>query len=94
MNIKTFENYINEAAEDLVKYVKSAASKTDMGGGNGQNLLDNAMELASHIESYQKGRDNRGHGEDGFYGPATVSLFKRLVDQMSADDIKWNSINK
>ena len=52
------------------------------------------MELASHIGDYEMGRPTRGYEEDGFYGPATVTLFKRLVDQMSADDIKNNQADK
>jgi hypothetical protein len=84
------EEALSEAAADLVKYVESVARKTFTGGGNGQNILDSAMELASHIESYQQGRNTRGYEEDGFYGPTTITLFKRLVDQMSADDIKNN----
>ena len=88
------ESKVNEAVANLVKYVEDASAKTFKAGGNGQNLLDNAMELADHIESYQKGRDTHGYEEDGFYGPATITLFKRLVDQMSADDIKDNQADK
>ena len=91
-HIPTFGEFLNEAFSDdeLQKYVESASSKTFKGGGNGQNLLDNAMELASHIDSYRKGRDTRGYEEDGFYGPITVTLFKKLVDQMSKDDMTNN----
>lgn len=83
---------VNEAvsADELIKYVKDASNKTFKGGGNGQNLLDSAMELASHIDSNRLGRDTRGYEEDGFYGPTTVTLFKRLVDQMSKDDTTNN----
>ena len=88
------ESLVNETAADLIKYVETASQKTFKGGGNGQNLLDNAMELASHIGDYEMGRPTRGYEEDGFYGPATVTLFKRLVDQMSADDIKNNQADK
>ena len=92
------ESKLNESlryrATDLIKYVIAASEKTFKGGGNGQNLLDNAMELASHIGDYQIGRPTRGYEEDGFYGPATVTLFKRLIDQMSADDIKNNQADK
>jgi hypothetical protein len=91
-HIPTFGEFLNEAVSDneLQKYVQDASNKTFKGGGNGQNLLDNAMELASHIDSYRKGRDTRGYEEDGFYGPITVTLFKKLVDQMSKDDITDN----
>jgi hypothetical protein len=94
-HIKLFEEHTNEAfsSEELFKYVNDAANKTFKGGGNGQNLLDNALELASHIDSYRKGRDTKGYEEDGFYEAATITLFKKLVDQMSADDIKNNNIN-
>ena len=85
------ESKVNEAVANLVKYVEDAAQKTFKNGGNGQNLLDNAMELASHIEENQVGRDTRGYEEDGWYEAATVALFKKLVDSMSADDIKNNS---
>lgn len=88
------ESVVNESAADLIKYVETISEKTFKGGGNGQNLLDNAMELASHIGDYEMGRPTRGYEEDGFYGPATVTLFKRLVDQMSADDIKNNQADK
>ena len=88
------ESKVNESAADLIKYVETTSEKTFKGGGNGQNLLDNAMELASHIGDYEMGRPTRGYEEDGFYGPATVTLFKRLVDQMSADDIKNNQADK
>jgi hypothetical protein len=91
-HIPTFGEFLNEAvsSDELQKYVESASSKTFKGGGNGQNLLDSAMELASHIDSYRKGRDTRGYEEDGFYGPITVTLFKKLVDQMSKDDMTNN----
>ena len=88
------ESKVNESAADLIKYVETTSEKTFKGGGNGQNLLDNAMELASHIGDYEMGRPTRGYEEDGFYGPATITLFKRLVDQMSADDIKNNQADK
>lgn len=86
------ESYVNEAvsSDELVKYVDALSQKTFKGGGNGQNLLDSAMELASHIDSYRKGRDTKGYEEDGWYGPITVTLFKKLVDQMSKDDITSN----
>jgi hypothetical protein len=96
-HLQSFENFINESKvneavspDELVKYVEAASQKTFKGGGNGQNLLDSAMELASHIDSYRKGRDTRGYEEDGWYGPITVTLFKKLVDQMSKDDITGN----
>lgn len=96
-HLQTFENFINESnvneavsPDELVRYVKDASNKTFKGGGNGQNLLDSAMELASHIDSYRKGRDTHGYEEDGWYGPITVTLFKKLVDQMSKDDITGN----
>lgn len=82
---------VNEAVVDLQKYVEDASKKTFKNGGNGQNLLDNAMELARHIDSYTLGRNTRGYEEDGFYEPVTIALFKKLVDSMSADDIKNNS---
>lgn len=87
---------INEAvaADELEKYVELVSKKTFKAGGNGQNLLDSAMELASHIDTYRQGRKINGPGEDGFYGPATVSLFKRLVDQMSADDSTNNRMDE
>lgn len=95
--IPTFDKFINESnlkeaisSDELVKYVKDASNKTFKSGGNGQNLLDNAMELALHIDSYRLGRDTRGHEEDGWYGPITVDLFKKLIDQMSKDDIAGN----
>ena len=88
------ESTLYEALVDLYKYVKEASAKTFKGGGNGQNLLDSALELASHIDTYQKGINSNGPGEDGFYGPTVTSLFKRLVDAMSADDIKNNNISK
>ena len=89
---ESFNTYaVDEAVVNLVKYVDDVSQKTFKNGGNGQNLLDNAMELASHIEENQVGRDTRGYEEDGWYEPATVALFKKLVDSMSADDIKNNS---
>ena len=87
----TNESVTNEGVANLVKYVEDAAQKTFKNGGNGQNLLDNTMELASHIEENQVGRDTRGYEEDGWYEAGTVALFKKLVDSMSADDIKNNS---
>ena len=83
---------MNEGA--LQDYVEAASQKTFKGGGNGQNLLDEAMGLAGHIDSYALGRDTRGYEEDGFYGPLTMTAFKKLVDQMSADDIKNNQADK
>ena len=83
---------MNEGA--LQDYVEAASQKTFKGGGNGQNLLDEAMGLAGHIDSYALGRDTRGYEEDGFYGPLTITAFKKLVDQMSADDIKNNQADK
>lgn len=88
----TFKEFLNESVsvDELTNYVKTASEKTFKGGGNGQNLLDSAMELASHIDSYRKGRDTRGYEEDGFYTDETVELFKKLVDQMSKDDMTNN----
>jgi hypothetical protein len=89
------ESVITEAkGSALQDYVEAASQKTFKGGGNGQNLLDEAMGLAGHIDSYTLGRDTRGYEEDGFYGPLTITAFKKLVDQMSADDIKNNQADK
>lgn len=88
---ESLDTTVNEATVDLHKYVQDVSKKTFKGGGNGQNLLDNALDLANHIDSYQKGRS--GFGEDGFYEAGTVSAFKKLVDSMSADDIKNNNID-
>ena len=89
------ESVITEAkGSALQDYVEAASQKTFKGGGNGQNLLDEAMGLAGHIDSYALGRDTRGYEEDGFYGPLTITAFKKLVDQMSADDIKNNQADK
>lgn len=89
------ESVITEAKDSLLQdYVEIMSQKTFKGGGNGQNLLDNAMELAWHIDSYTLGRNTRGYEEDGFYEPVTIALFKKLVDSMSADDIKNNQDDK
>jgi hypothetical protein len=90
-----YESLVNEAkGSALQDYVETVSQKTFKGGGNGQNLLDEAMGLAGHIDSYALGRDTRGYEEDGFYGPLTITAFKKLVDQMSADDIKNNQADK
>jgi gas vesicle protein len=90
-----YESLVNEAkGSALQDYVETVSQKTFKGGGNGQNLLDEAMGLAGHIDSYALGRDTRGYEEDGFYGPLTMTAFKKLVDQMSADDIKNNQADK
>lgn len=87
---------VNEAVsvDELQKYVKDASNKTFKGGGNGQNLLDSAMELAEHIDTYRQGRASNGPGEDGFYSPATVTLFKKLIDQLSKDDMTNNRMDE
>jgi hypothetical protein len=90
--IPTFSEFLNEgiSVDELAKYVKDASDKTFKGGGNGQNLLDSAMDLAYHIDSYRQGRKTSGPEEDGFYSNDTVKLFKQLVDQMSKDDMENN----
>ena len=91
----TNESLVNEGKDSALQdYVETVSQKTFKGGGNGQNLLDDAMGLAGHIDSYTLGRDTRGYEEDGFYEPATIALFKKLVDSMSADDIKNNQAEK
>jgi hypothetical protein len=90
-----YESVVNEGKDSALQdYVEAASQKTFKGGGNGQNLLDDAMGLAGHIDSYTLGRNTRGYEEDGFYEPATIALFKKLVDSMSADDIKNNQADK
>jgi hypothetical protein len=89
------ESKVTEGKDSALQdYVNATSQKTFKGGGNGQNLLDSAMELANHIDNYRQGRDTRGYEEDGFYGPLTITAFKKLVDQMSADDIKNNQADK
>ena len=89
------ESVVNERKDNALQdYVEAVSQKTFKGGGNGQNLLDDAMGLAGHIDSYALGRDTHGYEEDGFYGPLTITAFKKLVDQMSADDIKNNQAEK
>jgi hypothetical protein len=89
------ESVVTEGKDSALQdYVNATSQKTFKGGGNGQNLLDGAMELANHIDNYRQGRDTRGYEEDGFYGPLTITAFKKLVDQMSADDIKNNQADK
>ena len=90
-----YESVVTEGKDSALQdYVNATSQKTFKGGGNGQNLLDGAMELANHIDNYRQGRDTRGYEEDGFYGPLTITAFKKLVDQMSADDIKNNQADK
>lgn len=93
--VAALESVVTEGKDSALQdYVEAASQKTFKGGGNGQNLLDGAMELANHIDNYRQGRDTRGYEEDGFYGPLTITAFKKLVDQMSADDIKNNQADK
>lgn len=84
-HIKLFEQFVNEAKIDLVKYVKDASKKIFARGGNGQNVLDYTLELAQYIESTKK------EGDDDWYGPMSTGLFQNLVNSMGLDDIEHNN---
>lgn len=86
-HIQLFEQFVNEAKTDLVKYVKDASKKIFAKGGNGQNVLDNCLDLAEYINGTQK------PGDEDWYGPATVSLFMDLINNMGLDDIEYNNID-
>lgn len=86
-HIQLFEEFVNEAKTDLVKYVKDASKKIFAKGGNGQNVLDNCLDLAEYIDGAQK------PGDDDWYGPVTVSLFMDLINNMGLDDIEHNNIS-
>ena len=79
---------------DLTDYVKSAAEKCFQGGGNGQNLLDNAQELSSFIDVYMETAHRMGPEEGGFYTASTAIAFKKLIDSMVKDEITNNNASK
>ena len=50
-HIKLYEEFINEASSEYVKYVKDASKKIFAKGGNGQNVLDYLLDLGKYIDS-------------------------------------------
>ena len=86
-HIQLFEQFINEAKLDLVKYTKDASKKIFARGGNGQNVLDYAADLAKYIDSAQT------TGANNAYGSQTASLFQNLVNAMGLDDIEHNNVS-
>ena len=78
----------------LSNYLKAAADKCMEDGGNGQNLLDNASELATFIDAYMVTAKRMGPEEEGFYTPATAIAFKKLIDSMVNDEITNNNASK
>jgi hypothetical protein len=86
-HIQLFEQFINEAKLDLVKYTKDASKKIFAKGGNGQNVLDYMVDLGKYIDSTIDPK------ADQWYGPQTPSLFQDLVNSMGLDDIEHNNIS-
>lgn len=86
-HIKLFEQFVNESKTDYVKYVKEASKKIFARGGNGQNVLDNALDLAKYINSAIDPK------ADQWYGPQYPSLFQDLINNMGLDDIEHNNVS-
>ena len=86
-HIKLYEEFINEAKLDLVKYTKDASKKIFAKGGNGQNVLDYMVDLGKYIDSTIDPK------ADQWYGPQTPSLFQDLVNGMGLDDIEHNNVS-
>jgi hypothetical protein len=78
----------------LSNYLKAASQRCFDGGGNGQNLLDNASELASFLDAYDISYARGGAEEPGFYTPGTAVAFKKLIDSMVDDEIENNNMSK
>jgi len=78
----------------LSNYLDAAANKCMEDGGNGQNLLDNASELAAFIDAYMMTSRRTGPEEGGIYTPATAMAFKKLIDSMANDEVTNNSASK
>ena len=78
----------------LSNYLKAAADRCMEDGGNGQNLLDNASELASFIDAYMVTAKRMGPEEAGFYTQATAVAFKKLIDSMANDEVTNNNASK
>lgn len=86
-HVKLFEQFVNESKTDYVKYVKDASKKIFARGGNGQNVLDNTLDLAKYINSAIDPK------ADQWFGPQYPSLFQELVNSMGLDDIEYNNID-
>jgi len=77
---------LNEAA-DLSTYVDKAIKQVEKGGGNAENLIQYGLkDIAGQIEAYST-------GDEVIYGPKTITLLKRFIDSMVADEIKNNQPN-
>jgi len=86
-HIQLFEQFINEAKIDHVKYVKDASKKIFAKGGNGQNVLDYLLDLGKYVNSTIDPK------ADEWYGPQTSALFQNLVNSMGLDDIEHNNVS-
>ena len=78
----------------LSNYLQSAADRCMEDGGNGQNLLDTASELAAFIDAYMVTARRTGPEEAGFYTQATAVAFKKLIDSMANDEVTNNNASK
>lgn len=87
---------LKEAADqkELSNYVESASQKCFDLGGNGQNILDGASELANFLDNYMETAHRNGPEEEGFYTQATAIAFKKFIDAMVKDEITNNNASK
>jgi hypothetical protein len=88
MKIRKFNE--NVGGDTLTNYVEQVAEKTFSDGGNGQNLLDSATELAGFIDTYALSGKTPSPFEGGFYTENTFMKFKELIDSMYDDEIEHN----
>ena len=75
---------------ELSRYLESSAQQCFHYGGNGQNLLDNAGDLAAFIDSNMVTARRNSPEEPGWYSKETADAFKKLIDSMVEDEVKSN----
>jgi hypothetical protein len=86
---------LKEATDnELSSYLKAAAEKCFVKGGNGQNLLDCLSEAAAFIGAYMTTSARMSPEEPGFYTDKTAVAFKNLVNAMVQDEITNNHVSK
>jgi len=85
-HIKELNLNENHSQENLIQFVQNVIDDTYMKGGNGM-MLNGLLNVAESLEDYSVYAVIHHPGEQGYYTPETINMFKEFVLQMAKNEL-------